>query len=206
MISVNSIPGQTGLINQTPLVPTAMMPEEEVEEPYGTVKIVPPLEGGSAPKFINYGELNNSEPEDLDSPMSFVDITSPVDLDEMRKNATDIIPAGGSVQASNNLDSLLNIQSGESSGTYLSNTEKYIKTEGFIPHQEKDADYFGQPDFSTINLPTMNEPVNYTVEEAMNKIRELVADLENHGVSIHKDEMNFEKSHQVIIKIDKIIN
>ena len=52
----------------------------------------------------------------------------------------------------------------------------------------------------------MDEPISYTVEDAMNKIRELVADLESHGVSIHKDEMNFEKSHQVIIKIDKNSN
>ena len=120
--------------------------------------------------------------------------------------ASPLAAAGGAPQAPNNLDSLLNIQSSAQSGTYLTNAEKYIKTEGFIPHQEKDADYFGQPDFSTIDLPTMNEPINYTVEEAMNKIRELVSDLESHGISIHKDEMNFEKSHQVIIKIDKISN
>ena len=201
MISINS----TGLINQTPLVPTAMMPEEDKEEAIGTVKIVPPIEDGGAPKFINYGEINNQESEELEPQMSFVDISSPVDIDEIRKNASDITPAGGAPQASNNLDGLLNIQS-SSNESYLTNAEKYIKTEGFIPHQEKDADYFPQPDFSTIDLPTMDEPISYTVEDAMNKIRELVADLESHGVSIHKDEMNFEKSHQVIIKIDKNSN
>ena len=61
MISINS----TGLINQTPLVPTAMMPEEDKEEAIGTVKIVPPIEDGEAPKFINYGEINNQESEEL---------------------------------------------------------------------------------------------------------------------------------------------
>ena len=37
----------------------------------------------------------------------------------------------------------------------------------------------------------------------MNKIRDLVRDLESHGISVHKDEMNFERTFQVIIKIDK---
>ena len=43
---------------------------------------------------------------------------------------------------------------------------------------------------------------NYTVEEATEKIRNLVDDLRSHGVSINADEMNFPKSYQVIIKIE----
>ena len=44
---------------------------------------------------------------------------------------------------------------------------------------------------------------NYTIEQATDKIRELVTDLKEHGIIINTDEMNFEKSYQIIIKIDK---
>ena len=40
-------------------------------------------------------------------------------------------------------------------------------------------------------------------EEATEKIRNLVDDLRSHGVSINADEMNFPKSYQVIIKIER---
>ena len=43
----------------------------------------------------------------------------------------------------------------------------------------------------------------YTVEEATNKIRQLVEDLKNNGINIKADEMNFGKTYQVILKIDK---
>ena len=44
---------------------------------------------------------------------------------------------------------------------------------------------------------------NYTIEQATEKIRELVNDLKEHGVNINTDEMNFEKSYQIIIKLYK---
>ena len=34
-------------------------------------------------------------------------------------------------------------------------------------------------------------------------LNDLVEDLKQHGVNIHTDEMNFPKSYQIIIKIDK---
>ena len=43
----------------------------------------------------------------------------------------------------------------------------------------------------------------YTIDDAKTKIKELVQDLEAHGINIKSDEMDFEKSYQVIIKIDK---
>ena len=43
----------------------------------------------------------------------------------------------------------------------------------------------------------------YTVDDATNKIRQLVEDLKNHGINIKSDEMNFGKTYQVILKIDK---
>ncbi len=44
---------------------------------------------------------------------------------------------------------------------------------------------------------------NYSIDEATSKIRDLVEDLKQHGIKINTDEMNFEKSYQIIIKIDK---
>lgn len=44
---------------------------------------------------------------------------------------------------------------------------------------------------------------NYSIEDAMKKIKDLIADLKEHGISVHADEMNFESSFQVIIKLDK---
>ena len=55
--------------------------------------------------------------------------------------------------------------------------------------------------------PEQEEQIsNYTVEEATNKIKDLVTDLKNHGINLKTDEMNFEKSYQIIIKIDKTTN
>ncbi len=47
------------------------------------------------------------------------------------------------------------------------------------------------------------ETNNYTIEQATDKIRALVKELIEKGVKINTDEMNFEKSYQIIIKIDK---
>ncbi len=186
-------------INQTPLSPTIMPIEEIVEvEPYEGYKVVPPAENNT---FINYENAadDEDETEELDEPMNFNDIKEPVDINVLKKQAEDIKPQ----ETSNNLDSLLNINV-PGQKVYNSHAEKAI-SEGYMPQQPKSKDYFSAPDFSTIDLPTVAEPAVYTVDDAMNKIRDLVRDLESHGISVHKDEMNFERTFQVIIKIDKNI-
>ena len=55
------------------------------------------------------------------------------------------------------------------------------------------------PDDNMMN----NQETTYTVDQATEKIRSLVDDLKNHGININADEMNFPKSYQVIIKIEK---
>ena len=199
---------QPGIINDAPLVPTAAMIEDEPEEEFGTVKIVPPTEYGTTeekPKFINFAE-EPSQPEEPTETLDFHDISTPLDLNEIRNNASDIKPTSQPTSStSNDLDALLNIQTPEAKNSvlndenYISSVDKYIKTEGFVPQQEKVQDYFKAPDV----MPTMPDSVYYTVDVAMEKIRDLVTDLEAHGVKIRKDEMNFEKSFQVILKIDK---
>ena len=186
-------------INQTPLSPTIMPIEEIVEvEPFEGYKVVPPTENNT---FINYENAadDEDETEELDEPMNFNDIKEPVDINVLKKQAEDIKPQ----ETSNNLDSLLNINV-PGQKVYNSHAEKAI-SEGYMPQQPKSKDYFSAPDFSTIDLPTVAEPAVYTVDDAMNKIRDLVRDLESHGISVHKDEMNFERTFQVIIKIDKNI-
>ncbi len=54
-----------------------------------------------------------------------------------------------------------------------------------------------------INSSIGSNSDKYTIEEATSKIRELVKDLESHGITVGTDEMDFEKSYQIIIKIDK---
>ena len=62
-------------------------------------------------------------------------------------------------------------------------------------------------DFSTqINTPPAPVSTGLTVEEASDKIRDLVNELKINGINIKTDEMNFEKSYQIIIKIDKTGN
>ena len=43
----------------------------------------------------------------------------------------------------------------------------------------------------------------FTVQRSIDMIRNLVEELNNHGVSADIDEMNFAKSYQIIIKLDK---
>ena len=58
---------------------------------------------------------------------------------------------------------------------------------------------------SNIEPTPIAPPTNdkYTIDDATSKIRNLVDDLKNHGINIKCDEMNFGKTYQVILKIDK---
>ena len=42
-----------------------------------------------------------------------------------------------------------------------------------------------------------------TIEEAKSKIKNAVDEIKANGINLTMDEMNFEKSYQVIIKIEK---
>ena len=43
----------------------------------------------------------------------------------------------------------------------------------------------------------------FTVQKSIDMIRNLVEELNHHGVNADIDEMNFSKSYQIIIKLDK---
>ncbi len=73
--------------------------------------------------------------------------------------------------------------------------------------------FLSQPDMNNTNpnsllsLASTDTPVpndvKYTVDQATQKIKNLIEDLKNHGINVNTDEMNFEKSYQIIIKINK---
>ena len=59
---------------------------------------------------------------------------------------------------------------------------------------------------SILNIPNpqVEAPTgNYDLPQIINKIREVVKDIENHGGKVTFDEMDFATAYQVIIKIDK---
>lgn len=199
-------------VNSNPLMPTAELPADESN--FGKVTIAPP-EGEAMPtgKFINYGEIDKAREEEINNQIAEKPpaITS-IDINDLKSNTNDIsTPSGGS-----SLDNLLNI-GGQTS--FITPAEQIVKTESTLEKENKSKDYFNNSDLSAFNIPQetsnispMNNgmiPIsnvtdeNYTIEEATEKIRNLVEDLKAHGINISTNEMNFEKSFQIIIKLYK---
>ena len=199
-------------VNSSPLMPTAELPADESN--FGKVTIAPP-EGEAMPtgKFINYGEIDKAREEAINNQIAEKPpaITS-IDINDLKSNTNDIsTPSGGS-----SLDNLLNI-GGQTS--FITPAEQIVKTESTLEKENKSKDYFNNSDLSAFNIPQetsnispMNKgmiPIsnvadeNYTIEEATEKIRNLVEDLKAHGINISTNEMNFEKSFQIIIKLYK---
>ena len=187
-----------GFLDNSPLTPTAVNVQEETSN-YGKVIIAPPIEeGNDTGKFINYGEIgkenNNSDNSNLP------EASQPVDIEQIKANASDI-----NVSVDTNkteLDGLLNINS-----TPITPAEKIIKEEEET--ENKPDDYFQTPDLTAIQIPIADTAANNTndtsssVEQALVKVRELVESLKQQGLNVSADEMNFPKTCQIIIKIDK---
>ena len=205
----DQVASASSFVNSNPLIPTAELPQDESN--FGKVTIAPP-EGEEMPtgKFINYGEIGKEKDEEPTIPNIPNSITS-IDVNTLRNNANDI----NSGNNGSSLDNLLNI-GGQSN--FITPAEKIVKTDTF-DKQNKSKDYFSTADLSALNIPQETSNIvpinngmipisnvaeeNYTIEQATEKIRELVNDLKEHGVNINTDEMNFEKSYQIIIKLYK---
>ncbi len=56
---------------------------------------------------------------------------------------------------------------------------------------------------STPETTPESTPKKYNLDEASESIKKIVKEFKEHGLDISLDEMNFEKSYQIIIKIDK---
>ena len=205
----DQVASASAFVNSNPLIPTAELPQDESN--FGKVTIAPP-EGEEMPtgKFINYGEIGKEKDEEPTIPNIPNSITS-IDVNTLRNNANDI----NSGNNGSSLDNLLNI-GGQSS--FITPAEQIVKTDTF-DKENKSKDYFSTADLSALNIPQETSNIvpinngmipisnvaeeNYTIEQATEKIRELVNDLKEHGVNINTDEMNFEKSYQIIIKLYK---
>lgn len=205
----DQVASASSFVNSNPLIPTAELPQDESN--FGKVTIAPP-EGEEMPtgKFINYGEIGKEKDEEPTIPNIPNSITS-IDVNTLRNNTNDI----NSGNNGSSLDNLLNI-GGQSS--FITPAEQIVKTDTF-DKENKSKDYFSTADLSALNIPQETSNIvpinngmipisnvaekNYTIEEATEKIRELVNDLKEHGVNINTDEMNFEKSYQIIIKLYK---
>ncbi len=196
-------------VNSKPLTPTAELPVDESN--FGKVTIAPP-EGGNMPmgRFINYGEVGKEE----DTEPEITPSVTQVNVNDIKNNSEDI----NNDSTNSSLDNLLNISGHKD---FITPAEKIVKEETTpsIDKINNSKDYFDSIDLTSLNIPQETSnivPINnnmiptnnviessYTIEEAIEKIRDLVKDLKEHKINIDTDEMNFEKSYQIIIKLYK---
>ena len=199
-------------INANPLTPTAAMPEDESN--YGKIVIAPPEGDDEMPttnKFINYGEIGKEE-ETPTEPLPAA-VTS-VDINDIKNNAEDI---NNNVSGGTSLDSLLNIGNPsypKSDDDFITPAEKIVKTDDDDDDDEEVSDYFKMPEqFTSLEInPIISNPINentqpqqetITVDKAVEEIKKTLENLKEKGIKLESNEMNFDKSYQIIIKIDK---
>lgn len=206
---------QNNFMNNAPLMPTTDYSTSE--DNYGKIKIVPPSEdiNKETPQFINYGEINGADETIKDSPnqLNFESEMEPINISNIKENTEDLnidkTQIGG-------LDSLLNIGSnaiGPSIGgdnfKFITPAEGIVKEETSENEDKNNDDYFKPADNDNFSeeIPepfiTNMTDEKYSIDKAVSKIKELVEDLKEHGIELKTDEMDFEKSYQVIIKIAK---
>lgn len=223
-----SVPPASSFINTSPLMPTMDIQEPAEPTSFNEVSSVPPIVDintipstntlSEQSKFINYGEIDDDD--DDEEPMQFNNPVAPMDLNSIRNNAVDIsAPKEEKKMPSADLDSLLNLQNlgagpsvGNIPGTsaFLTPAEEIVKTDATkVMPQEKAADYFKTADFipniaaTNMGIPEMTIKTEYNVDSAMKKLRDTISELKSSGISIQADEMNFDNSYQIIIKVDK---
>ena len=223
-------PSSISFVNEKPLTPTAELPKDESN--YGKVTIAPPEgeENNMNNKFINYGEIGKEEreeeqPESLEKTLGLPFEAPSVDMNKIRETATDIAPKPSPGGA--DLDSLLNLgnpTAAKPTNQFITPAEKIVKTDPGEDLAEKNSDYFKLPDFTNNGESSIGNGMNnsvfmaqmgvtdasneedkgpYTIEQSIEKIKELIEKLKEHGISVNANEMDFEKSYQIIIKIDK---
>lgn len=212
-------------LNSTPLDTTVKI--QNPNDGYGEIKILPPEgeEGNSPlPKFLNYGEINDEEEEEEESNNNFFNSIEPIDLNNMKQNTQDI--NNNETSNSSSLDSLLNLQTATDNtpNNYLTPSEAIVKTTE-EESDDKVEDYFKSSNLPNISLPDEvrttnssdtslkdviddmnkkeleNQPM--TIDRAKDKLKELIQQLKDANLNIKTDEMDFERSYQMIIKIEK---
>ena len=211
----------TDFINDSPLQPTTELPEDMSN--YGQIKLSPPIEEQNNSKYINYGEIKDEDDEETNIEENKQAIT-PMNLNDIKSKSEDIFQKNNNESLSD-LDSLLNktnISINSENKEVNKNIDEPNNTKFITPAEEivkKDADinrsnleeYFKTPDI----IPTNNIQENIssslsdntiTIKDrqtAIEAIRKTVHNIQNNNIKIEIDEMNFDKSYQIIIKIDK---
>lgn len=156
----------------------------------------------------------------------------PFNVDTMKENAMDInSPAAtNNDSSSTNLDSLLNIaepiptDDGSGDDFQFFSPAKEAIEESEKEEKEDNEDYFQEPDLIPIDLPNEVEVDNVEsvslnsdsqdgaaiimnsksdLNQAIDKLRECIKEVEALGLKVDYDEMSLDKSYQVIIKIEK---
>ena len=157
--SINSI----NFVNNSPLSPTAKLPEQQEE--IGKIKIAPPDGSQSdAPRFINYGEINDDDDDD-DEP----------NISDIKANAVDI-NAPKAPSPSGDLDSLLHITSIPTTNNkdfkYITPAEAIVKEDANNLNNKSNEDYFQTPSLVPINLPDSVQTSN-TKGVSINEIEKI---------------------------------
>lgn len=220
-ISDEPVDVRSTVINNSPLLPTSNISNDAPKNSNYGVFIPPSEEVADTSKFVNYPSVRD-EDDDLELPASLSpkEVKRPVE-------SFDINPVKKGSAA---LDNMLNINqiTGVTTKEFLTPAEKLVKTDPYVK-PKRPEDYFKTPDLASVTVPTSagyddyddNDyeegipeltPVSnefpgitpkYTLETAKDKVRDLVEELKNNGIRVNIDEMDFEKSYQIIIKIDK---
>jgi len=198
-------------LNINPLAPTV---EQDNAEDYGKVVIAPPEgeENNLPNKFINYGEIGKEEDEEPTETLPAA-VTS-LDVNDIKKNTEDI---NNDLGGGTSLDKLLNIGGSsfaKSDDEYITPAEKIVKGEDIDEEENFVSDYFKMPEqFATLDVNSSLNPITdtavipeketYTVDTAIEELKNTITKLQEKGIKIDLNEMNFDKSYQMIIKIDK---
>lgn len=155
----------------------------------------------------------------------------PINVETIKENAVDINSNQPEVRSSGqNLDSLLNIQVPIPSENTSDDNFKFFSPakEALIESEKNDnkssEDYFQEPDLVPIDLPKEettnninsislnsndgNEPLIVNKQKdnlnvAIDKLRDVVKEIEQLNIKVSFDEINLDKSYQVVIKMEK---
>lgn len=209
-------------INNSPLLPTSNVSNDtQTNSNYGRSFALPAEEVAETSKFVNYPSMRDDDDDDLELPASL----SPKEM----KKPIEHFDVNPNKKGSAALDNMLNINqiTGVTTKDFITPAEKLVKTDPYVK-QSKPEDYFKTPDLASVSVPASQIPTEtfddyeegipelvsvsnefsgmttkYSLENAKDKVRDLVEELKNNGIRVNIDEMDFEKSYQIIIKIDK---
>ena len=184
--------------------------KEEQVEPMSVENLVPE---------ITQTEEKEEKQEAKEESMSVASLIPEINIDEEKERAEDLPKKSEKSAALDNLLNLGNPTSSTPSTEFITPAEKIVKADEENT-KEKNSDYFQLPELSNtdqFNVDLMNsmdnsafissqkeeEKDSYTPKEAHEKLHNIIEELKKKNVKIEANEMDFEKSYQIIIKIDK---